>query len=314
MKLEQLYRLVVLTGCLFVFAPMPILAEKTEGPATHAKINMAVADFTAVNSAQADASILAIILRTELINLGSFNIMDRGNMEAILAEQKFQSSGCTEQECAVQIGKLLNVQQIVVGSLSKLMDVYFITVNLVDVETGKIFASYSQEASSSQELKEACRILAQKIQTGGAVASASERGKPLPDTAKPEIPGHWTLGLVYPGAAIKFMRGNHAWELRGQSGSGIFAAGARYYGYFTKSAPRLYWGVEADFIRFKGEESRGAGFAGGGFLGGEIPIGDRLGLAMDFGPMYINLAESDYSQSASSMEYVLNMAIYWNFK
>ena len=44
----------------------------------------------------------------------------------VLAEQKFQSSGCTEQECAVEMGKLLNVKKMLVGSLSKLLDTYYI--------------------------------------------------------------------------------------------------------------------------------------------------------------------------------------------
>ena len=89
--------------------------------------------------------------------------MDRNNMDTVLAEQKFQNSGCTEQECAVEMGKLLNVKQMLVGSLSKLLDTYYITVNVVDVETGKITASYNSDASSSRELKDACRKIVQNL-------------------------------------------------------------------------------------------------------------------------------------------------------
>ena len=63
----------------------------------------------------------------------------------------------------MQMGKLLNVQRMVIGSLSKLMDVYYIMVNLIDVETGKILASYDENAASAGELKKACRLLAQKL-------------------------------------------------------------------------------------------------------------------------------------------------------
>ncbi|MDI6640975.1 MAG: CsgG/HfaB family protein, partial [Elusimicrobiota bacterium] len=63
-----------------------------------------------------DASIVSDLLRTELVKIGKFKVLDRANMESILAEQKFQISGCTDQECAVKIGKLLNVQQVVVGT------------------------------------------------------------------------------------------------------------------------------------------------------------------------------------------------------
>ncbi|MBU2574723.1 MAG: hypothetical protein KKH28_11670 [Elusimicrobia bacterium] len=125
--------------------------------------NIAVAEFIGKNVSQADASIVADFLRTELVNSGLFNVMDRNNMDSVLAEQKFQSSGCTEQQCAVEIGKLLNVKQMVVGSLSKLLDTYYITVNVVDVETGKITASYDSNASSSLELRDACRTIVEKL-------------------------------------------------------------------------------------------------------------------------------------------------------
>jgi len=126
-------------------------------------INIAVANFSGKNVSQADASIVADFLRTELVQTSVFNVIEKANMDKILAEAAFQQSGCITSECAVKIGKLLNVKQMVVGSLSKLMDTYYITVNLVEVQSGKILASYDQEAMTARELKSACKTLAQKI-------------------------------------------------------------------------------------------------------------------------------------------------------
>ena len=84
-------------------------------------------------------------------------------MDKILAEAVFQHIGCTSSECAVQIGMILNVKQMVVGSLSKLMNTYFITVNLVDVETGEILKSENIKAYSAKELNDACKTLAKKL-------------------------------------------------------------------------------------------------------------------------------------------------------
>jgi len=126
-------------------------------------INLAIADFSGKNVSQADASILTDFIRTELVTLGSYNVVEKANMDKILAEAAFQQTGCTTSDCAVKIGKILNVQQMLVGSLSKLMDTYYITINVVEVETGKIIASFDQEAGSAKELKSASRILAEKI-------------------------------------------------------------------------------------------------------------------------------------------------------
>lgn len=139
------------------------LVSKVETVKMSGGTNVAVAEFTGKNVSQADASIVADFLRTELVSTGLFNVMDRNNMDTVLAEQKFQTSGCTEQECAVEMGKLLNVKKILVGSLSKLLDTYYITVNVVDVETGKIAESYNSDAASSRELKEACRKIVKNL-------------------------------------------------------------------------------------------------------------------------------------------------------
>ena len=75
------------------------------------KENFAVADFAGKNVSQADASIVADFVRTELVNIGQYNVVEKANMDKVLAEASFQQTGCTETGCAVQIGKILNVQK-----------------------------------------------------------------------------------------------------------------------------------------------------------------------------------------------------------
>ena len=128
----------------------------------------------------------------------------------------------------------------------------------------------------------------------------------------PPTTGNWALGGLYPGASIKYVTDSKsAWELRAQSGSGAFALGPRYYHYFSQAAnPRLFFGIEADYLTFKGKVSKSTGYAGGAFVGGEIFLTKHIGLLMDFGPMYLNLSDKDFSESASNLEYVMNLGIY----
>ena len=144
-------------------AAQPVSVAATNLAPAAPVTNIAVADFAGKNVSQADASIVADFLRTELVGTGKCNVVEKANMDKILAESAFQQSGCTTSECAVQIGKILNVKHMIVGSLSKLMDTYYITVNVVEVETSKIVASYDEEAMSSKELRAACKTLAQKL-------------------------------------------------------------------------------------------------------------------------------------------------------
>ncbi|OGS33504.1 MAG: hypothetical protein A2293_08265 [Elusimicrobia bacterium RIFOXYB2_FULL_49_7] len=124
---------------------------------------VAVAEFTGKNVSQADASIVSDFLRTEMVNSNAFKLVEKANMDKLLAEAAFQQSGCSVADCAVKMGKILNVKFMLVGSLSKLLDTYYITVNVVSVETGEIMRSYSREAASARELRDGCKQLAIQI-------------------------------------------------------------------------------------------------------------------------------------------------------
>lgn len=199
---------------------------------------------------------------------------------------------------------------------------FFRTPSPGKLSFGKIFAGLTIMMRTPVLLKAALLIVlfglpgASSIAAENKLAQEEEQPRAQESESRDSGSGNWALGGLYSGGALKYVTGGKsAWELRAQSGSGILALGSRYYRYFTRDAnPRLFYGIEGDYITFKGEESKGAGFAGGAFLGGEIFLTKQLGLLADVGPMYINLADSDYSQSAGNMEYVLNMALYWHFR
>lgn len=81
-------------------------------------------------------------LSDELLKTGSVRVMERSQMENILKEQGFQQSGaCDGSECAVQVGRLLSVEKIVVGTFGKIGDSYSLSIRLVDVQTGEVLRS-----------------------------------------------------------------------------------------------------------------------------------------------------------------------------
>jgi len=100
--------------------------------------NIAVMDFEGKNVSKDDASALTDRLRATLFMTGKFVILEREKMDAILKEQGFQQSGCTSDACAVEVGQLLAVEQMVVGSISKVGQTYSVTARLVGVEKGNL--------------------------------------------------------------------------------------------------------------------------------------------------------------------------------
>ena len=123
----------------------------------------AVAELEGRNVSEADASVVTGYLRAALARNGLFSVMDKNNMDAMLDEQKFQSVGCSVQECGFEMGKLLNVKVMFVGSILKLEEDYYIRVNAVDIETGKIISVYDSKAVSDAELRYECPKIVEKL-------------------------------------------------------------------------------------------------------------------------------------------------------
>lgn len=109
------------------------------------KINIAVLDLDPTNILAKDAQFLSDRLRTELFETGMFQVIERDKMQNILEEQGFQMSGCTSVECAVEVGQLLNVQQMVAGTIGKIEDLYSISLRLIDVKTGAILKTATKD-------------------------------------------------------------------------------------------------------------------------------------------------------------------------
>lgn len=138
---------------------------------------MAVMDFEAHGISQNDVSIILSRLRSELVNLSKYTIVEREKMDEILKEQGFQLSGCTSNECVVEAGKLLGVQYMLSGVVGLLGKRYTIDLRMIDVETGKVFKTFSRNYEGQIEgLLDILPGLAQEI-TG--IKTASEYGEPI---------------------------------------------------------------------------------------------------------------------------------------
>jgi TolB-like protein len=81
---------------------------------------------------------LAQMLITDLSSNASFQIVERGRLEAILAEQKLGATGKLDPATAAKVGKLLGARYLVMGGYFDLNDKLRIDARVVEVETSKI--------------------------------------------------------------------------------------------------------------------------------------------------------------------------------
>jgi len=110
------------------------------------KLRIAILDFTNTGGLSKQETVtLGNRLSSMLVKTNAFVVLERGQMDEILNEQGFQQSGCTTTECAVEMGRLLNVEKMISGSIGKLGKTYTIDLSLIDVQTARIEKSFFRD-------------------------------------------------------------------------------------------------------------------------------------------------------------------------
>ena len=107
--------------------------------------SIAVLDFEGRGISAYEVGSLTDRLRSELVKTERVRVVERGRMQQILAEQNFQLTGCTSNECAVEIGQLLGVSTMVAGAIGLVGMTYSIDIRTIDVQTGAIIQSFTRD-------------------------------------------------------------------------------------------------------------------------------------------------------------------------
>ena len=108
---------------------------------------VAVIDFDPSGISQQEATSLTNRFRTAVGDVGAMRLVERGKMEEVLQEQGFQQTGCTSivarnllplyfEECAVEVGQLLGVQNMIGGSIGRVGDTFTLDVRMISVQSG----------------------------------------------------------------------------------------------------------------------------------------------------------------------------------
>lgn len=163
-------------------ASLSFAAEKT--PDTIKRVDTLIAVFDIEVSGKVDKDVaqpLSDSIRREIMMAHKYEVIDRSNMDKILKEQSFQMTGCTTKDCAVEAGQMLGVGKIVVGRLSSVGKMYYLSLSLVNVQTGKTEAVEEDKCLCEiEELIDSSKRAANKLM---ATPSAKQTDKIAVSTA-----------------------------------------------------------------------------------------------------------------------------------
>jgi len=136
-KSRLLRQILLLTFSIVFIYPAAISAQ--------AKESIAVVDLEGRGISALEAATLTDRMRSELVKTGAVTVVERGQMQQILSEQDFQMTGCTSDECAVEIGQMLGVTKMVAGSIGKIGATFTVDLRTIDVGTGAIINTMTRD-------------------------------------------------------------------------------------------------------------------------------------------------------------------------
>ncbi len=91
-------------------------------------------------------------LSNQIQQTGKYSVIDRMQRENILSELHFSNSGCTDESCQLEIGRLLSARKVIVGSIGVIGNLKILNVKLIDVETGATINSASRNYADMNEM------------------------------------------------------------------------------------------------------------------------------------------------------------------
>jgi curli biogenesis system outer membrane secretion channel CsgG len=93
------------------------------------------------------------LVETALIKTEVFSIINTADISEVLKAQEISLSDCTDESCAIQIGKLLSAEQIVIGDLSAVGARMALNLRLLDVSSGEVLRAEVADVASVEELQ-----------------------------------------------------------------------------------------------------------------------------------------------------------------
>jgi TolB-like protein len=152
---------------LFLLAGLLLAASAPWADSIHHRSpTLAVVPFTAANADAAKDGLglsMASMFGTHLKNETSFIVVERSQVARILGEKAMTESGVTETQRR-ELGKLLNVEAILTGEVSRFGNLIQVDARLVSVESGQVLVAEYAEVDGYGKLRGAVLQISKNLE------------------------------------------------------------------------------------------------------------------------------------------------------
>ncbi len=97
------------------------------------------------------ASLLTDTIRDEIVKTAAYSVMEKSRMIALLEDERFPLLNCSTKNCAIEAGRILGVQAVVLGALGKIGKNAYLSLSIVNVKTETIEFSVDDKCPGGKE-------------------------------------------------------------------------------------------------------------------------------------------------------------------
>ena len=110
---------------------------------------------------QVEAAVLSDKLRSHITQLvksdeyrrlegkDHYEVVERENMDKIFEQFDVQNTGCVSDSCAIEFGKMLQADRILLGTIGKVGNTYSVSTRIIDIESSKTVATADRQHQGS---------------------------------------------------------------------------------------------------------------------------------------------------------------------
>jgi len=122
---------------------------------------IAVLDMAGKGVSQVEAEVLSERLRSHISQLiaspdytsledkDQYLVVEQTQIDKIFEQFEIQNTGCVSDSCAIEFGKMLQVDRIILGQIGFIGNTYSVSARIIDIESGKSISSADRQHKGS---------------------------------------------------------------------------------------------------------------------------------------------------------------------
>lgn len=156
----MLKKLIILYMSFYMILP-GIIPVNVAYAQDNGKYTIAILNMDAKGVSQVEAEVLSERLRShvsQLINSPEYTaakdkdqylIVEQTQIDRIFEQFEIQNTGCVSDSCAIEFGKMLQVDRIIIGQVGRVGNTYSVSARIIDVESRKSIATADRQHRGS---------------------------------------------------------------------------------------------------------------------------------------------------------------------